>query len=83
MANRAKTLKKAKKTNTGRKKVISNREMAMNVIETLVTKIEHPDWGAVEISKDLVRRGIDMPVEGVEATFEFLKLSKKNSKRET
>ncbi|KKM67611.1 hypothetical protein LCGC14_1469370 [marine sediment metagenome] len=83
MANRAKTLKKAKKTDTGRKKVISNREMAMNVIETLVTKIEHPDWEAVEISKDLVRRGIDMPVEGVEATFEFLKLSKKNSKRET
>ena len=83
MANREKMLGKGKKTDTGRKEVITNREMAMNVIETLVTKIEHPDWEPVEISKDLARRGIDMPVEGVEATFEFLKLSKKNSNRET
>ncbi len=83
LANRERMLKKGKKTDTGRKKVITNREMAMNVIETLVTKIEHPHWEPVEISKHLARRGIDMPVEGVEATFKFLKLSKKNSNRET
>ena len=62
MANRERMLKKGKKTNTDRKKVITNREMAMNVIETLVTKIEHPDWALVEVSKDLARRGMDITI---------------------
>jgi len=83
MAGREQMLKKGKEAGADKNKLVGTREMAMNVIEALVTKIEHPDWGAVEISKDLVGRGIDMPVEGVEATFEFLKLSKKNSNPET
>lgn len=83
MANREQMLKKDKEVGAEKNKLVGSREMAMNVIEALVSKIEHPDWGPVEISKDLVRRGIDMPVEGVQATFEFLKLSKKNSSPET
>ena len=83
MANRERVLKKDKEAGDNKNKLVDSREMAMNVIEALVTKIEHSDWGPVEISEDLVKRGIDMPVEGVLATFEFLKLSKKNSSRET
>ena len=83
MAKREQMLNEDKEVGVEKKEVVGSREMAMNVIEALVTKIEHPDWGPVEISKDLVKRGIDMPVEGVRATFEFLKLSKKNSARET
>lgn len=83
MANREQLLKKDKGAGAEKNKLVDSREMGMNVIEALVTKIEHPDWGPVEISEDLIRRGIDMPTEGVQATFEFLNLSKKNSNQET
>lgn len=82
MARREKALKKRQKIDRAQAKLLSTRQSALKVIEVLVTRIDHPDWGTEEIAKNLTRRGIEMSVEGVEATFEHFHLAKKNSTRE-
>ncbi len=64
-----------------KKELLSTRQSALEVVEVLVTKIAHPGWGVEEISRDLVHRGIGVPVGRVRGTFEQFRLCKKNSGR--